>query len=114
MARKDFHIYTNDPDVISKIDNFEAYGFTNRNAFIIEAVRSYGMIATPEPTLRTLITESVAQGLLISFFPSDPRPAFWLTACPCPPGTLQKPRISSVVPDLPFLSLPSVFFPFCP
>lgn len=64
MARKDFHIYTNDPDVISKIDNFEAYGFTNRNAFIIEAVRSYGMIATPEPTLRTLITESVAQGLL--------------------------------------------------
>lgn len=28
MARKDFHIYTNDPDVISKIDNFEAYGFT--------------------------------------------------------------------------------------
>lgn len=64
MARKDFHIYTNDPDVISKIDNFEAYGFTNRNAFIIEAVRSYGMIATPEPTLRTLITEFVAQGLL--------------------------------------------------
>ena len=64
MARKDFHIYTNDPDVISKIDNFEAYGFTTRNAFIIEAVRSYGMIATPEPTLRTLITESVAQGLL--------------------------------------------------
>lgn len=64
MARKDFHIYTNDPDVISKIANFEAYGFTNRNAFIIEAVRSYGMIATPEPTLRTLITESVAQGLL--------------------------------------------------
>ena len=64
MARKDFHIYTNDPDVISKIDNFEAYGFTIRNAFIIEAVRSYGMIATPEPTLRTLITESVAQGLL--------------------------------------------------
>ena len=60
MARKDFHIYTNDPDVISKIDNFEAYGFTNRNAFIIEAVRSYGMIATPEPTLRTLITESVS------------------------------------------------------
>lgn len=64
MARKDFHIYTNDPDVISKIDNFEAYGFTNRNAFIIEAVRSYGMIAMPEPTLRTLITESVVQGLL--------------------------------------------------
>lgn len=64
MARKDFHIYTNDPDVISKIDNFEAYGFTNRNAFIIEAVRSYGMIATPEPTLRTLITESVVHGLL--------------------------------------------------
>lgn len=58
MARKDFHIYTNDPDVISKIDNFEAYGFTNRNAFIIEAVRSYGMIATPEPTLRNIDTDA--------------------------------------------------------
>lgn len=27
MARKDFHIYTNDPDVISKIDNYALYGF---------------------------------------------------------------------------------------
>ena len=30
MEEKSYHIRTNDPDVISKIENFNAYGFTTR------------------------------------------------------------------------------------
>ena len=41
MEEKSYHIRTNDPDVISKIENFNAYGFTTRKDFIFAAVKMY-------------------------------------------------------------------------
>lgn len=64
MEEKSYHIRTNDPDVISKIENFNAYGFTTRKDFIFAAVKMYDTFTTSEETLRRVVTEAVMEGLI--------------------------------------------------
>lgn len=64
MEEKSYHIRTNDPDVISKIENFNAYGFTTRKDFIFAAVKMYDTFTTSEETLRRVVTEAVMEGVL--------------------------------------------------
>ena len=48
----------------SKIERFNEYGFANRTDFILEAIKAYDTIFTPENSLKKLITDAVMDGIV--------------------------------------------------
>lgn len=64
MEEKTYHIRISDPDAISKIENFHAYGFATRREFILTAVKMYDTFVVSEQTLKRTITEAVMEGII--------------------------------------------------
>lgn len=51
MESKNYHFNVSNPELISKIERFNEYGFANRTDFFLEAIKAYDTIFTPENSL---------------------------------------------------------------
>ena len=61
---KNYHFNVSNPELISKIERFNEYGFANRTDFFLEAIKAYDTIFTPENSLKKLITDAVMDGIV--------------------------------------------------
>ena len=64
MESKNYHFNVSNPELISKIERFNEYGFANRTDFFLEAIKAYDTIFTPENSLKKLITDAVMDGIV--------------------------------------------------
>lgn len=64
MESKNYHFNVSNPELISKIERFNEYGFVNRTDFFLEAIKAYDTIFTPENSLKKLITDAVMDGIV--------------------------------------------------
>ena len=64
MESKNYHFNVSNPELISKIERFNEYGFANRTDFFLEAIKAYDTIFSPENSLKKLITDAVMDGIV--------------------------------------------------
>ena len=58
MESKNYHFNVSNPELISKIERFNEYGFANRTDFFLEAIKAY------DNSLKKLITDAVMDGIV--------------------------------------------------
>ena len=50
MESKNYHFNVSNPELISKIERFNEYGFANRTDFFLEAIKAYDTIDDGDKT----------------------------------------------------------------